>query len=464
MKTAAVKSSLLLFLGVGIGVAVHALLPIKSPSASADASASALASALPKTSGTSSPPADLRPASLNVQRIIEDFLGVEWSDSVALIRASGELHALDPSGIHQAWQILESRAQTGTHQEKALALYLWSRLARLDPSLRLPEAWSRDMNPEALVAERVRLSMSDIRARLLSGDSVDEAERKAFFRELAARDPAAGLEFWLQVSNHLEHLGELSPFGPLLRDPATREPTLARVRAAARSGSDAEELILALASPWIVADLTASAAWIQSLSDPGLRRRLESQLLVAQSSARPRIAFNLSENLPREQRIIARATSINQLAYDNPADGMLLIDSVRDAEERAELIRAFGNTLAMHDATSWLAWRDALPAADRDAANTSGFATWMLHRPAEAAAWLQAQPVGQSRDQLATELVRITAASQTETAITWINQIQNPRDRMMAISTALGNLAHGDTDRMEAILRATMAGAPPPGS
>lgn len=459
MKNSVMISGLMLGLGMGLGAGGYALLTQANPPRTLSAPKPLPAPPSLRAAPIAAVP---QPASLTLTRIIEDFLGVDWSDTVALIRASGELHALDTGGVRQAWQILETRAHTGTHQEKALALYLWSRLARLDPSLRLPETWSRDMNPEALLAERVRLSMDGIRERLISGQRLDEAERKAFFRELAARDPAAGLELWLQVSNHLEHLGEIPPFGVLLRDPALRVTTLAKVRSAARSPSDASELIAALAAPWIVADLSASSAWIDTLNDPDLKRRLTSLLLVTSGSALPATTFEVTENLPVDRRIPARANGVAQLAYEDPVSGMLLIDKVSDPSERAELIRVFGNTFAMHDTQSWLAWRDTLPPAEHDAANSAAFTSWAVLQPSEAATWLESQPAGQAKDQLAAELVRITAVDKTETAIAWINQISNPRDRLMAISMALGNLAPGDTQKMETILRAALPPATAP--
>ncbi len=456
MKHPIMISGLTLILGLGLGAGGYALLAqAKSPRA---LSAPKPAQVTPTTIAAPMVTAP-QPASLTVLRVIEDFLGVEWSDSVALISASGELHALDTSGVRQAWQILENRAHTGTHQEKALALYLWSRLARLDPSLQFPERWSRDMDPDALVAARVRLSMERYRERLLAGESIDPSERKAFFKELAAQDAAAGLDFWLRVSNHLEHIGELSTFGALLRDPATREATLARIRSAASSPRDAAELITALAGSWIVADLHASAAWISTLADPDLKKRLESVLLDSGASALPATTFEITESMPVDQRTGARATGIGQLAYEDPATGMLLLDTVKDPSERRELIRVFGNTLAMHDTEAWLAWRETLPDAEQNHANSTAFTSWAVLQPTQAAAWLQAQPADQTRDQLAAELVRITAVNNTDTAISWINQISNPRDRLMAISMALGNLTPGDTRRMETILRASL----PPG-
>lgn len=453
MKNPVMISGLMLVLGVGLGAGGYALLtPAKSPRALSTPKlvpAPAPAIAVPSSNAPQS-------ASLSLTRIVEDFLGVEWSDTVALIRASGELHALDTGGIRQAWRILEKRAHTGTHQEKALVLYLWSRLARLDSSIRLPEAWSRDMNPEALLAERVRQSMDVIRQRLAAGESVDVYERKAFFKELANRDPAAGLAFWLSVSNHLEHIGEIAPFGVLLRDPIHRDVTLAKVRAAADSPSDAAELITALASSWVTADLAEAGAWINTLGDAELKKRLTALLLVSSASALPATTFEITETLPVDQRTSARATGLAQLAYEDPASGMLLLDTVKDPAERRELIRVFGNNLAMHDTEAWLAWRETLPPEEHDHANSAAFTSWAVLKPTDAAAWLKTHPAGQERDQLAAELVRITAATQTETAIGWIQQIANPRDRLMAISMALGNLAPGDTQRMETILRASL--------
>lgn len=398
-----------------------------------------------------------KPSSENtrdLRSIVEEFLAVDWQDTVALIRSSGRVASLDDHAVRQAWNLLTSRSHTHSHQEKALALYLWSRLVRLDPALRFPDLWSREMNPEALLAERVRLSMDSLRQRLISGDPVDVYERAAFFKELAQKDPASGLDFWLRVSNHLEHVGELSYFSVLLRDPATREATLSAVRTAA--GGDANELITALAGPWVVADLHESGDWIKTIIDPLLRDRLTNLLLVTSAGALPATAFEITEHLPVAQRTAARATGIGQLAYEDPATGMLLLETVSDPAERAELIRVFGNTLAMHDTDAWLAWRDTLPPPEHDHANSAAFTSWAVQQPAQAAAWLHSQPPGQERDQLAAELVRITAADQTETALAWINRINNPRDRLMAVSMALGNLQPGDIQRMETILRAAL--------
>ncbi len=394
-------------------------------------------------------------------RIIERFLSANTADTVKFIGACGALAGLDDSDARQAWDLLLRRAHTNSPQEKQLALYLWSRLVRLDPTLRLPELWSRDMNPEALLAERVRLSMDSLRERLLAGESVDAYERKAFFQELAARDPAAGLDFWLRVSNHLEHIGELSAFAALLRDPATRAGTLAKVSAAA--GRDSAELIAALAAPWVVADLHESGAWIKTVADPDLKQRLSSLLLSTSASALPATVFEVTESLPVAERTGARATGIAQLAYEDPVSGMLLLEKVSDPSERRELIRVFGNNLAMHDTEAWLAWRETLPSAEHDHANSAAFSSWAVHQPSQAASWLQSQPAGQERDQLAAELVRISAVNNTDTAIAWINQISNPRDRLMAISMALGNLAPGDTQRMETILRASLPPKAPGG-
>ena len=79
-------------------------------------------------------------------------------------------------------------------------------------------------------------------------------------------------------------------------------------------------MITALAASWIVADPSDSSAWINSLGDTELKTRLTSQLLVSSASALPAITFEVTENLPADQRTSARATGLAQLAYPwNPS-------------------------------------------------------------------------------------------------------------------------------------------------
>ena len=392
--------------------------------------------------------------SRSISSKIENFLSTEWADTVAAIEACGEVAAFNATEVSSAWELLLGRSFKGTHQEKALALYLWSRMSRLQPGLPFPEVWTAGMDMEALVAEETRQSMDRIAQRLRAGEPLNDVVRRAFFKELIKKDARAALEFWFEVSKPLDEVRDLPLFSELLRDPAQREATLARIRAWPGEPQYVDELIVAMAGPWLIGDLASSEAWIRTLPQSQLKDRLLTQYGTAHGVANPQETFRWSENLPVAQRMSARSMSLIQLAESDPASGMLLINSVKDASERETLTRTFASTFAYTDLESWMQWRDALPAADQNLANSAGFPAWANHEADKASAWLAKQVPGNERDVLAVELVRITAAKNTETAITWINAIQDPRQRMTAISLAFSNLEAGDTARMEMVLNA----------
>jgi hypothetical protein len=405
------------------------------------------------------PPVD-KP-STGVSARVENFLRTEWADTVELINACGDVSAFTDREASDAWDLLLSRRFEGTHQEKSLSVYLWSRMVRLQPGLPFPERWTVGVDLDALVAEETRQSMDRIAQRLRAGEPLSDIVRRAFFKELIKKDARAALEFWFEVSKPLDEIRDLPLFSQLLSDPTQRDATLARLRAWPAEQQYVDELIVAVAGPWLIGDLKGSEAWIRSLPESPLKERLLTQFGAAHGVGNPHETFRWSENLPVEQRMSARSMSVIQLAERDPASGMLLINSVKDAGEREALTRTFASTLAFTDVDSWIQWRDALPPADRNLANSAGFPAWADREAEKASAWLATQAPGRERDVLAAELVRITAAKNTPTAIAWINSIQDPRHRMTAISAALNNLEPGDTARMETILNAVAKNKPP---
>ena len=391
---------------------------------------------------------------------LESFLSTEWADAVALIDVCGEVAAFNSGEVRVGWDFLQKRSFKGTHQERALSLYLWSRMARLEPGLPFPESWTAGMEMDALIAEEARQSMGQIAERLRAREPMADVVRRAFFKELIKKDARAALEFWFEVSEPLDEIRDLPLFSELLRDPAQREATLARLRKWPGEPQYVDELIIAMAGPWLTADLVSSEAWIRTLPQSQLKERMLTQFGTAHGVGNPHETFRWSENLPIAQRTSARSMSLIQLAESDPASGMLLINSVKDPGEREALTRTFASTLAFTDVDSWMQWRDALPAADQNLANSAGFPAWADRQSDQASEWLRKQAPGKERDVLATELVRITAAKNTETAIAWINSIQDPRHRMTAISSALNNIEPGDTARMQAVLDAVAKNKP----
>lgn len=390
----------------------------------------------------------------NVTEVIDEFLHTDWVDMASMVEAAGRVAALSDPDVRKAWSIMLGRLPEKTHPEQVLMVYLWSRMAELEPGTELPEQWASTMNPDSLSVERVRQSMAFIAECLRAGETITDEDRRAFFRELVKTDAAAAFDFWLEVSKPLDHIGEIGTFSSLLSDPSGREAALNRIRRWHGEKLYQDELIVGMVQPWITDDLANASNWIASLADEELRNRLMTKLAVAKGAGRPEEAFQWSANLPPNQRVAARAMSVNQLASEDPSTGMKLIATVEDSVERTELVKSFSNMLAMQDIRSWTEWRDQLPAAERQAANSTAFGSWAADQQEEAARWLGSQESGQERDMLAAELVRISAAQNTEVAAHWIRQIESPRERMMAVSMALGNIEPGDLPRMEAILEA----------
>lgn len=398
-----------------------------------------------------------RPAGhVDVQSVLSDLASTDWLDMVAMVNAVGRLHALSDSQVRQAWSILLQASPGTTYQEHLAALYLWSRMSAIEPGTTLPDGWNFDDYPDALAAEQARQNMQEIETRIRAGQPVPDVTRRLYFQGLIRRDPWAALDAWLELSNPGDHVAEAGMFSSLLIDPSSRDKVLEKLRSWPAAEGLVNDLILSIAQPWIVSDTAAAQQWIAGISEPTLRKSLDSRLDAVAAARSPVSAWQTSESKTGAERTAIRSHSLRQLAYQDPAAGSRLLESVADPAERADLVRSFSSMLAAKDYGAWKSWRDALPAADSQQANAAGFNSWANEEPAAAGEWLNQQPAGIARDTMASELVRLAASTHPDIAAQWIRSIVDPRTRQSAVTVAITNIRPDDQAAMQTILSAAI--------
>jgi len=392
------------------------------------------------------------------EKIVADVLRAltesDWCDSVAMVESVGRLAALEDAQIRLAWQVLQARGPDADQRMRITALYVWSRMGRLEKGVRFPDAWRTALAGDALAVEEVRQNMAAIEARLRAGEAVGDVERRAFFGELIRRDSRAAFEMWCAVSDPMEHLGEINLFTGMFGDPAQRSWLIERLQAWPAAQRYVDDLVVGMAQGWIAADPRQAASWVETVAEPALRDRLRRQLGVTLATVSPDTAWTWCAALPGDQRLAVRAAGLGQLAgSDMDAGASLLATTVPGSDERRELLDVFASVSAMTDIGFWKSWRDTLPAAEQEQATTAGFTFWAQDDPVTASAWLRGRPADETRDRLATELVRVAAAAHPEAAAEWIGAIGDANQRMTAISLALGNLEPGDCESLRLILK-----------
>lgn len=390
----------------------------------------------------------------NVAAVMDDVVATDFLDMVGMVRSLGRLASLSDPEIREAWILLAGRKPENRHSECMLALYLWSRMREIQPDTELPVGWSFDDYPDALAAEQARQNMTRIETRLRAGEPVPDVVRRLYFQELIRRDPWSALDSWLEVSGPGDHFAEAAMFSSLLSDPASRERVLEKLRLWPAAGAMVGDLVLSIAQPWIVADPSAAKQWIEGVSDPALRKSLTAAVDVVAAARTPVQTWQESEPKSVSERAAIRSNSLRQLAYQDPDTGSRLVAAVSDPSERADLVRSFSGMLAAKDYNAWKSWRDDLPAGDFDQASAAGFNAWANEEPAAAGEWLNLRPAGNSRDLMASELVRVASSSHPEVAAQWIRSIDDPLMRQAAITVAITNIRPGDQAALRTIIGA----------
>jgi len=369
------------------------------------------------------------------------------SDLLGVCRGIGDLVRLDDAGAQAAFRRLAARPPRTDYIGSLVAAYLWNRSAKSNPECPKPEGWGLEnfpgLSPDLL---EVR-DLTSIREALLQNRPVSFEERKTYFTQSFRTDPIGTFDLWLRGVNDNDRMDEMGWFSEAVVDPANRTEA---VRCLIRSGMQPEQvasLIDRLAGTWM---LQAPKAYEQWLNDPLLascRDRLQELYIARRCTVDPSAAWALTEALPANMRAAARRNGSRILATDKPELGMNYLAGVTDPNERREIVKVFGESLAVRHFDKWKSWRDSLPPAEQDAVNEAAFESWVVEDVAGALAWLRKQPDGPAKTGMITETASRYATDQPETMAAWIRTLPDKNDRLTAVIAGLRSMpadAHED--------------------
>lgn len=407
----------------------------------------------PAPTATLAPPA-AAPANADPRAILDRLLFAESSDMVNLMEAIGELTRLDEPGVRLAWRMIGERPPLESMGGSSAVIYLWSRLVALGESADIPRGWGAENFASTIALAQVREQLPRLLSRLESGESLDEAERRAVFTEIARTDPLGAIKLWTATTPPWDFRGDARWLGPALADPSTREAAMAELRRWQKDG-DLGGATLALAWDWIARDPAAVEAWLREPAQADVRDHVMQQVLNVRVLADPASAANWSRALPDSERRRALGMSAAQLANRDPEAGARLVADLQAPAEREEAIRSYGKTLAANDLERWKTWRDGLPETERAQANEAAFDLWAFYEPDAAVRWLDSRPAGAARDDLVLTLVDVYAQRDPAVAAKWIQGIGDPARRDKAAVAALAGAGPENLDTVRTILAAT---------
>ncbi len=359
------------------------------------------------------------------------------SDLVGVCRGIGALVRLDDAGALAAFRRLATRPPRSDYVGSLVAAYLWSRAARSDPACARPEGWGLEnfpgLSPDLLAVR----GLASIREALMQNRPVSFDERKAFFTQSFRDDPIGTFELWLRGVNDSDRMDEMGWFSEAVADPSNRAEAIRRL---IRSGMQPEQvasLIDRLAGVWMLQDPQGYEQWLNDPLLASCRDRLQQLYIARRCTIDPSAAWALTEALPADMRAAARRNGSRVLAADKPDLGMNYLAGVTDPNERREIVKVFGESLAVRHFDKWKGWRDSLPPAEQDAVNEAAFESWVVEDVAGALEWLRKQPNGPAKTGMITETASRYAMDQPETMAEWIRTLPDKNDRLSAVIAGL---------------------------
>jgi hypothetical protein len=195
-----------------------------------------------------------------------------------------------------------------------------------------------------------------------------------------------------------------------------------------------------LLEAWVASeDKAAAGAYVASLSDARMRRRLT--FLLAGESMRKgapevlRWAESVPEDAPNRFKESAFYQAANVVARTEPRTAALWYEKHRQQPYSKGAVNVIARKWAAHnDPPGLFAWLRSLPdggehGAERNEALAVGFRLWLRSAPEEAEAWLQASLPDPWLDPAIAELVRARAQRSAPSAMEWAARIENEQTR-----------------------------------
>ena len=390
----------------------------------------------------------------DAKRIIDRAIAADTTNMVDLVEALGDLTRLSDDQVKTSWADLARRRPTPSIGGSAAVIYLWSRMSEGGREVAILPGWGADNFVSTISIEKARGMVPELRRKLESGQSLDDAGRHAVYAAALREDPYGAVMLWMRHTKPWDFQADGRLFGNTLSDPKTRDAIVAEARKWQTDKDLMGALVSTLAKDWIATDPAAVEQWLNQPAQADVRKNVMEQVVNVRALANPADAWQWSATLPTAERHQALGMSAGQLANTQPEAGARLIAGLQDPADREVAVREYGRVLAANNLEQWKKWRDGLPEHERAATNTSAFQLWVFNEPDKAVGWLNTQPASSAKDTMVETLVGVYAVRDPKVAAQWIQSIPDLQRRKEAATSALAAIGPDELDAVRTILTA----------
>ena len=390
----------------------------------------------------------------DAKRIIDRAIAADTTNMVDLVEALGDLTRLSDDQVKTSWADLARRRPTPSIGGSAAVIYLWSRMSEGGREVAILPGWGADNFVSTISIEKARGMVPELRRKLESGQSLDDAGRHAVYAAALREDPYGAVMLWMRHTKPWDFQADGRLFGNTLSDPKTRDAIVAEARKWQTDKDLMGALVSTLAKDWIATDPAAVEQWLNQPAQADVRKNVMEQVVNVRALANPADAWQWSATLPAAERHQALGMSAGQLANTQPEAGARLIAGLQDPADREVAVREYGRVLAANNLEQWKKWRDGLPENERAATNTSAFQLWVFNEPDKAVGWLNTQPASSAKDTMVETLVGVYAVRDPKVAAQWIQSIPDLQRRKEAATSALAAIGPDELDAVRTILTA----------